>query len=163
MKIVDDDGNEVPPGVRGEIIQRGPNTMKGYFKQPEATRAALRDGWLYTNDIGYMDEEGYFYIVDRKKDMIIRGGENIYPREVDEVLYQHPKVQDAAVVGVPHEFLGEEVKAFIVLKHGEQATAEEIIAFCQERLADFKCPKTIEFREDLPKTAAGKILKRELQ
>jgi long-chain acyl-CoA synthetase len=136
--------------------------MKGYYKNEAATREAFRSGWFHTGDLGYRDEEGFFYIVDRKSDMIIRGGENIYPREIDEVLYQHPKVKDAATIGVPDPLYGEEVKSFIVLCEGEQATEGEVIAFCRERLADYKCPKTIEFLDDIPKGPTGKLLKREL-
>ena len=136
--------------------------MKGYYKNEAATRDAFRSGWFHTGDLGYRDEDGYFYVVDRKSDMIIRGGENIYPREIDEVLYQHPKVKDAATMGVPDELYGEEVKSFIVLRDGQQATERELIEFCIERLADFKCPTSIEFVEDIPKGPTGKLLKREL-
>ncbi|HET9528769.1 MAG TPA: long-chain fatty acid--CoA ligase, partial [Blastocatellia bacterium] len=123
---------------------------------------AFRSRWFHTGDLGYRDEDGFFYIVDRKSDMIIRGGENIYPREIDEVLYCHPKIKDAATVGVSDPLYGEEVKSFVVLREGEQAGEEEIIAFCRERLADYKCPKTIEFLDDIPKGPTGKLLKREL-
>ena len=152
----------MPAGVRGEIVLRGENIMKGYFRDPEATDRAFRGGWFHTGDIGYRDQEGYYYVVDRKSDMIIRGGENIYPREIDEVLYEHPKVRDAATVGVPDELYGEEVKSFVVLREGEQATAEEIIAHCRARLADYKCPKSVAFLDDIPKGPTGKLLKREL-
>jgi long-chain acyl-CoA synthetase len=159
MKIVDDNGIEVPLGVRGEIICKGDNVMKGYFKNPEANKQDLKNGWLYTGDIGYMDEDGFFYIVDRKKDMIIRGGENIYPREIEEVLYAYPGVSMAAVIGVYDEIYGEVPKAFIVMKEDTTATAEEVIAHCKQNLANYKVPKYIEFRDDLPKNPTGKIMK----
>jgi long-chain acyl-CoA synthetase len=162
IRIFDDSDREL--GVRqvGEIVLRGPNIMKGYYKNEAATRDAFRSGWFHTGDLGYRDEDGYFYVVDRKSDMIIRGGENIYPREIDEVLYQHPKVKDAATIGVPDELYGEEAKSFVVLRDGQRATERELIEFCTERLADFKCPKSIEFVEDIPKGPTGKLLKREL-
>ncbi len=162
-KIVDPEtGEELPPGEPGELLIRAPQVMKGYLNRPEETAEALKDGWLHTGDIAYMDEDGYFYIVDRKKDMIISGGYNVYPREVEEVLYQHPAVQEAAVAGVPHEYYGEMVKAYVVLKPGATATEEEIIQFCKERLAGYKVPKAVEFRSELPKTMVGKILRRVL-
>jgi long-chain acyl-CoA synthetase len=136
--------------------------MKGYYKNEPATTEAFRSGWFHTGDLGYQDEDGFFYVIDRKSDMIIRGGENIYPREIDEVLYAHPRVKDAATVGVPDELYGEDVKSFIVLRDGERATEHELIEFCKERLADFKCPKSIEFLEAIPKGPTGKLLKREL-
>ncbi|TFG05762.1 MAG: long-chain-fatty-acid--CoA ligase [Promethearchaeota archaeon] len=159
MKIVDINGNEVAPSVNGEIITRGDNVMKGYFKNPEANAQTLKDGWLYTGDIGYMTEDGFFYIIDRKKDMIIRGGENIYPREIEEVLYAFPGVSMAAVIGKSDEIYGEVPKAFVVMKEGETATAAEIIAHCKKNLADYKVPKFVEFRDDLPKNPTGKIMK----
>lgn len=162
VKIFDDADGERPPGQIGEIVLRGENVMKGYFKNPEATAQAFRGGWFHTGDVGYQDEEGFFYVVDRKSDLIIRGGENIYPREIDEVLYQHPAVKDAATIGVPDELYGEEVKAFVVLKDGMRCPEDELIAFCRARLADYKCPKTIEFLDDIPKGPTGKLLKREL-
>ena len=146
----------------GEILARGHCVMKGYWNKPEETEATLRDGWLLTGDLGYMDDKGYFYVVDRKKDMIIASGYNIYPREVEEVLYEHPKVQEAVVVGVPHEYRGETVKAFVVLKQGEQCTEEELDQFMRSRLAAYKVPRIYEFRKELPKTAVGKILRRAL-
>jgi long-chain acyl-CoA synthetase len=154
---------ELNLGEAGEILLKGPQVTKGYFKNPEATAEVLRGGWLSTGDIGYLDEEGYLFIVDRKKDVIIAGGYNIYPREVDEILYQHPKVQAACVVGVPDRYRGETVKAFIVLKQDQTATEADIIAFCKERLAAYKVPKFIEFRQSLPQTAVGKILRRVLR
>ncbi|MBI3952149.1 MAG: long-chain fatty acid--CoA ligase [Acidobacteria bacterium] len=162
MKIFDDADRELPPGQIGEIVLRGENIMKGYYKNPDATRQAFRSGWFHTGDVGYRDEDGFFYVVDRKSDMIIRGGENIYPREIDEVLYQHPAVKDAATIGVPDELYGEEVKAFVVLKDGMSCAEDELIAFCRARLADYKCPKTIQFLDDIPKGPTGKLLKREL-
>jgi long-chain acyl-CoA synthetase len=162
MKVFDDRDRELPSGQIGEIVLRGSNLMKGYYNNEAATREAFRSGWFHTGDLGYKDDDGYFYIVDRKSDMIIRAGENIYPREIDEVLYQHSSVKDAATVGVPDPLYGEEVKSFIVLREGESATQEEILAFCRERLADFKCPKQIEFLEEIPKGPTGKLLKREL-
>ncbi len=159
MKIVDDLGTEVPHGDLGEIIIRGDNVMKEYFKNPEANASTLKAGWLYTGDIGYMTSDGFFYIVDRKKDMIIRGGENIYPREIEEVLYSYPGVSLAAVIGVQDDIYGEVPKAFVVMKEGYSATADEIIVHCEENLADFKVPQSVEFREDLPKNPTGKILK----
>ncbi len=162
VRVFDDSDREVGIGEVGEIVLRGPNIMKGYYKNEEATREAFRSGWFHTGDLGYRDEDGFFYVVDRKSDMIIRAGENIYPREIDEVLYQHPKVHDAATIGVKDDLYGEEVKAFVVLRAGQQTTEEEILSFCRERLADFKCPKSIEFLEGIPKGPTGKLLKREL-
>ena len=159
MKIVDDDGKDVPPGVRGEIICKGDNNMKAYFKNPDANAATLKNGWLYTGDVGYMTEDGFFYIVDRKKDMIKRGGENVYPREIEEVLYAYPGVSLAAVIGVLDSIYQDVPKAFIVMKEGQTATAEQIIAHCKKNLADFKVPKFVEFRDDLPKNPTGKIMK----
>jgi long-chain acyl-CoA synthetase len=155
-------GEEANVNEIGELVVRGPQVMKGYWNQPIETEAVLRDGWLYTGDLGYMDERGYFFIVDRKKDMIIASGYNIYPREVEEVLYEHPKVQEAAVVGVPDAYRGETVKAFIVLKQGEECTKEELDHFMRSRLAAYKVPRIYEFRKELPKTAVGKILRRVL-
>ncbi|MED0656044.1 long-chain-fatty-acid--CoA ligase [Anoxybacillus ayderensis] len=146
----------------GEIVVRGPQVMKGYWNRPEETAATLRDGWLYTGDLGYMNDEGYFFVVDRKKDMIIASGYNVYPREVEEVLYEHPKVQEAVVIGVPDAYRGETVKAFIVLKEGEQCTEEELDQFMRSKLAAYKVPRIYEFRKELPKTAVGKILRRAL-
>jgi long-chain acyl-CoA synthetase len=162
MRVVDEEDREVTDGELGEIVLRGENILKGYYRNPEATATAFRNGWFHTGDIGYRDADGFFYIVDRKSDMIIRGGENIYPREIDEVLYQHPSVAAAAAVGVPDQLYGEEVAAFIVLREGREATEEEIIAFCRDRLADYKCPKTVRFVSEIPKGPTGKLLKREL-
>lgn len=162
MKVFDDNDREVSNGELGEIVLRGENILKGYYKNPEATANAFRNGWFHTGDIGYRDPDGFFYIVDRKSDMIIRGGENIYPREIDEVLYQHPCVAAAAAVGIPDSLYGEEVTAFVVLKDGDQIAEEELITFCRERLADYKCPKRIHFVKEIPKGPTGKLLKREL-
>ena len=155
--------SEMPVGEIGEITIRGPQVMKGYWNKPEETALVLRDGWLYTGDIAKKDADGYFYIVDRTKDMIIAGGFNIYPREVEEVLFECPKVQEAAVIGVPDPYRGETVKAFVVLKPGVTATAEEIIAFCRERMAAYKAPRQVVFRDSLPKSGVGKYLRRELR
>jgi long-chain acyl-CoA synthetase len=163
LKIVDDQGNAMPPNKEGEVLIRGVNIMKGYYRNPEATAAALKNGWLYTGDIGKLDDDGYLYIVGRKKEMIIRGGYNVYPREIEELLYEHPAVQECAVIGAPHPELGEEVKAVVYLKNGKQTTPDEIRAYCRERVAAFKYPRLVEIRsEPLPKTATGKILKRAL-
>jgi long-chain acyl-CoA synthetase len=137
--------------------------MKGYYKKPEETASSLKEGWFYTGDIGHFDEEGYLSIIDRKKDMIIAGGFNIYPKEIDEVLYEHPKILEACTIGVPDEYRGENVKSFIVKKQGESLTADEVIEYCRDKLAAFKMPKEVEFVEELPKSAIGKILRRELK
>lgn len=154
---------DMPVGEPGELIIKGPQVMKGYKGKPEETANALRDGWMYTGDIATMDEDGYFYIVDRKKDMIISGGYNIYPREIDEVYYEHPKVQEACAIGIPDPRKGECVKLFVVLKEGETATAEELIEFGRSRLAAYKLPVEVEFRKELPKTNVGKILRKQLR
>ncbi|MBA2712684.1 MAG: long-chain fatty acid--CoA ligase [Rubrobacteraceae bacterium] len=153
---------EMPVGESGELIIKGPQVMKGYLNMPEETATALKDGWLHTGDVAKMDEDGYFYIVDRKKDMILASGYNVYPREVEEVLFEHPDVAEAVAIGVPDEYRGETVKAFVVKRSGAQTTEEEILAFCKERLAAYKTPKAIEFRDDLPKSAVGKLLRRVL-
>ncbi|HEX7955830.1 MAG TPA: long-chain-fatty-acid--CoA ligase [Pyrinomonadaceae bacterium] len=163
MRVVDEDDRELPDGESGEIVMRGENVFKGYFKNDEATARAFRGGWFHTGDVGYRDAEGFFHVIDRKSDMVIRGGENIYPREIDELLYEHPAVAEAAAFGVPDELYGEEVAAFVVLKEGRAATGEEIAAYCRERLADFKCPKTVRVVASLPKGPTGKVLKRELR
>ncbi len=164
-RIVDlDDGErELAVGEVGEIAIRGPQVMKGYWTKPEETALVLSDGWLYTGDVARKDEDGYFYIVDRKKDLIIAGGYNIYPREVEEVLWEHPKILEAAVIGVPDTYRGETVKAFVVLQPGTSATADEIVAFCRERLAAYKVPRLVVFRESLPKSGVGKYLRRALR
>ena len=160
---VEEGREEVPSGEPGEIIIKSPLIMKEYWGNPEETAGQIKDGWLYTGDIAVRDEDDYFSIVDRKKDMIIAGGYNIYPREIDEVLYQHPKIADAVSVGIPDEYRGETVKAFVVLKEGKTATEEEIIHFCREKLAAYKSPKLVEFRDELPKSAVGKILRKVLR
>jgi long-chain acyl-CoA synthetase len=153
---------EMPIGESGELIIKGPQVMKGYLNLPEETAETLEGGWLYTGDVAKMDESGYFYIVDRKKDMIVASGYNVYPREIVEVLFEHPDVAEAVAIGVADEYRGESVKAFVVKRSGAQATEEEILAFCKERLAPYKTPKAVEFREDLPKSAVGKLLRRVL-
>ncbi|MED4781706.1 AMP-binding protein [Brevibacillus choshinensis] len=163
-RIVDSaTGEALPQGEVGELAVKGPQVMKGYWNRPEETAAILQDGWLLTGDMGYMDEEGYFYIVDRKKDMIIAGGFNIYPREVEEVLFEHPAIQEAAVIGVPDPYRGETVKAFVVFKQGQHASEEELEKHCRQRLAAYKIPRKYEIRADLPKTMVGKVLRRQLQ
>ncbi len=165
LKIVDlETGTkELPTGKAGEICIRGPQLMTGYYKKPEETKNALRDGWLYTGDIGFLDEDGHLTLVDRKKDMIVAGGYNIYPKEIDEVLFGHPKILEACAVGLPDEYRGETVKAFVVVRSGETLTEEEIIEYCKERLALYKVPRKIAFLDALPKSAVGKILRRELR
>ena len=162
IRIVDENGAEVPIGARGEIVIRGPNVMKGYWGRPDATAETIRDGWFHTGDIGVMDEDGYFFIVDRLKDMIIRGGYNVYPREVEEVLYEHPAVREVAVVGVPDPELGEEVAAAVALKEGAAADEDELRDFVKARVAPYKYPRLISFFPDLPKGPSGKIVKREI-
>jgi long-chain acyl-CoA synthetase len=164
MMVVDDEGNEVPQGEPGEIVIRGHNIMKGYWNRDEATREAIDDdGWFKSGDMATVDEDGYFFIVDRKKDMIIRGGYNVYPREIEEVLYEHPAVAEAAVLGVPHPELGEEVGAAVAVKSGQQVAAEELQAFVKDQVAAYKYPRLIWFMDELPKGPTGKILKREIE
>jgi long-chain acyl-CoA synthetase len=163
VKIVDPQGHEVPRGAVGEIIVRGPNIMLGYWNKPEETANALRDGWLYTGDAAWMDEQGYLFIVDRLKDMIVSGGENIYSAEVENVLARHPAVALSAVIGIPHETWGEAVHAVVVLKPGAEVDEEQLRRYCRQFIAGYKCPKSIEFRDALPLSAAGKVLKRELR
>ena len=163
MKVFDENDNELPPGELGEIVIRGPNVMKGYLGREEDTKEALRSGWLHSGDIGYYDEEGYFYIVDRVKDMINVAGFKVYPREVEEVLFKHPAVKEAAVIGVPDPVKGEGVKAYIVLKEGMEMSEEDIIDYCKARIASFKAPRCVEFIDSLPKSPSGKILKKELR
>jgi long-chain acyl-CoA synthetase len=165
VKIVDIEGGEedVPQGEPGELIIRSPLIMKEYWNNPEETAGQMKDGWLYTGDIVVQDEDDYFAIVDRKKDMIIAGGYNVYPREIDEVLFQHPKVAEAVAVGIADEYRGETVKAFVVPKEGETLTEEDVIGFCKEKLAAYKAPKIVEFRTELPKSAVGKILRKVLR
>jgi acyl-CoA synthetase (AMP-forming)/AMP-acid ligase II len=163
VRIVDDDGRDVRPNTLGEIVLRGPKVFKGYWKNPQATAEVLKNGWFHTGDIGTLDEEGYLYIVDRKKDIIISGGENVASLEVERVIYELPQVLETAVVGIPHPKWQEIPKAFVVLKKGEKLTAEEITAHCSKKLAKFKVPKEVEFIDILPRNPSGKILKRELR
>ena len=165
VRLVDvDEGKEdVPRGQPGEILIKSPLVMKEYWNKPDETAKHLSDGWLHTGDIAVMDEDDYFQIVDRKKDMIIAGGYNIYPREVDEVLYEHPKIKEACTVGIADAYRGETVKVFIVPREGETLTEEEVLSFCKEKLAAYKRPKFVEFRDSLPKSAVGKILRKTLR
>jgi acyl-CoA synthetase (AMP-forming)/AMP-acid ligase II len=164
MKVIDAEGNDLPPGEIGEFVARGPRIMKGYFKDEEKTAQAFtKDGWLRTGDTGYMDEEGYFYLAGRGDDMIIRGGENISPEEVETVLYSHPKIEEAAVIGVPDPEWGQEPRAIVVLKKGKSATPEEIIEYCRQKLSSFKRPRSVVFVDELPRNPMGKVLKRVLR
>jgi long-chain acyl-CoA synthetase len=163
MRVVDEDDEPVAQGEIGEIVIRGHNIMKGYWQRPDATEEAMRGGWFHSGDMARVDEDGYFYIVDRKKDLIIRGGYNVYPREVEEVLYEHPKIREAAVVGVPHDEWGEEIGAAVVLHAGEELSAEEVSAYVKERIAAYKYPRLVWFLDELPKGPTGKILKREIE
>jgi long-chain acyl-CoA synthetase len=163
VRLCDEHDQEVPQGEVGEICVRGANVMKGYFNKPEETAQTLRGGWLHTGDMAYKDEDGYLFIVDRKKEMIIRGGENIYPKELEGIMFTHPKVMEVAVVGAPDEIYGEEVMACIVLKPGESITGEEFREWCKENMASYKVPKYVDFRESLPKNILGKVLKKELK
>ncbi len=165
VKIFDDHGKELPPGEenRGEIVIKGHNVMKGYWRKPEATAESIKDGWFYSGDIGYKDDEGFMFIVDRKKEMIIRGGFNVYPREIEEVIYQHPSVAEAAVIGLPDEKFGEEVHAVVAAKPGMTIDPAELQAFVKERVAAYKYPRTIEVLKELPKGPTGKIMKREIK
>jgi len=163
IRIVDGHGQDVPEGERGELIMRGPTLMAGYWNQPEATDEAIRGGWFHTGDIAVKDSDGYFFIVDRKKDMIIRGGYNVYPRELEEVIYAHPAVREAAVVGVPHVSLGEEVAAVVALKQGADLAPDALRAYMKERVAAYKYPRIVWMVDELPKGPTGKILKREIK
>jgi len=164
MKIVSlDDGHDLPPGELGEISLRSPTVMLGYYKNPEETQKTIVDRWLHTGDIGYMDGDGYFYITDRKKDLIIVGGFNVFPREIDELIYQHPKVKEGISVGLPDSRKGERIKVYIILKEEETATAEEFIAYFKEKLTPYKVPSEVEFRKELPKSMIGKIPRRALR
>ncbi|HEY5816005.1 MAG TPA: long-chain fatty acid--CoA ligase [Solirubrobacterales bacterium] len=163
MKVVDENDAEVEQGEVGEIVIRGHNIMKGYWQRPDATEEAMRGGWFHSGDMARTDEEGYFFIVDRKKDLIIRGGYNVYPREVEEVLYEHPKIREAAVLGVPHDEWGEEIGAAVVLHEGEELNPEEVSAYVKDRIAAYKYPRVVWFLDDLPKGPTGKILKREIE
>src|SRR3712207_2396322 len=163
IRVVDPDDNEVPQGEVGEIVLRSQHLMTGYWNREEATEEVMRGGWFHTGDMARVDEEGYFFIVDRKKDLIIRGGYNVYPREIEEALYEHPAVREAAVVGVPHESLGEEVGAAVALKDGAEASEDELRDFMKQRVAAYKYPRVIWIVDDLPKGPTGKILKREIE
>jgi long-chain acyl-CoA synthetase len=163
VKETDKGIEEVPVGEVGELIIKGPQVMKGYWNKPEETRAVLKDNWLFTGDLARMDEDGYFYIVDRKKDMIVASGYNVYPREIEEVLYQHPAVKEVIVIGVSHEYRGETVKAYVTLKEEQKATEKELIEFSRKYLAPYKVPRMIEFRDQLPRSAVGKLLRRVLR
>ncbi|MBU2645309.1 long-chain fatty acid--CoA ligase [bacterium] len=163
IRIIDDNGNDVPPNVNGEIIMKSPNNMKGYWKRPEADKETIKDGWIYSGDIAKMDEDGFIYIMDRKKDMIISGGENIYPAEIEDVLLTHPKIADASVIGYPHEKWQEAVKAIITIKPNEKLTEEELVEWCQGKLGRFKIPKKVVFTDNIPRTPTGKVLKRILR
>ena len=163
VKIINKEGQELPQGQQGEIMVKGNNVMKSYYKNPEATAEAVTpDGWFHSGDLGYLDADGFVFITGRIKELIIRGGENIQPREIDEVLYSHPKIQDAATVGVPDPLFGEEVKSFVVLKPGEKCSEEELLDYCRQHLAAFKCPKSIAFIQEMPKSPGGKIIRRKL-
>ena len=163
VHVVDEDGNDVEPGETGEFVTSGPQVVSGYWEKPEETENAIPGGHLHTGDVGFMDEAGWFYLVDRKKDQINAAGYKIWPRDVEDVLYAHDAVKEAAVVGVPDEYRGETVKAFVSLKTGQSVTEQTLIAFCKERMAAYKYPRRIEFVDELPKTASGKILRRELR
>jgi long-chain acyl-CoA synthetase len=163
VRIFNDRDEELPSGSDGEVVIRGQNVLKSYYRRPEATAETIRAGWFHTGDIGRLDEEGYLYIVDRKKDMIIRGGFNVYPRELEEILYGHPSVVECAVIGVPDAEHGEEIKAVIALRPGASLTEDELRGYCKERMAAYKYPRIYEFRAELPKGPTGKILKRELK
>ncbi|RUA28764.1 MAG: hypothetical protein DSY78_14865 [Chloroflexi bacterium] len=161
--ILDEVGNPVPNGTIGEICARGPQVMKGYWNQPEATAEAIRDGWMDTGDAATLDDEGYLYVQDRVKDMIVSGGENVYPRVIEEVLFKHPAIADAAVIGIPDQKWGEAVKAVVQLRPGATATEAELIEHCRGQLGGFELPKSVDFIEALPRNASGKVLKRELR
>jgi long-chain acyl-CoA synthetase len=163
MRIIDEAGNDVEAGEIGEIIIKGKRSMTGYWRNSDYTAETIKDGWLYTGDMGFYDEKGFIYIADRKKDMIVTGGENVYPKEVEEVLYRHPAVMEAAIIGIPDDYWVERVQAVVVLKEGQEATAEEIIDFCKEHIAHYKAPKGVDFVESLPKSPQGKILKKEIR
>jgi len=163
VRVVDEHDNPVPPGTIGEVVGRGPQMMRGYWNLPDATASALRGGWMHTGDAGILDEDGYLFLQDRVKDMIVSGGENIYPREVEDVLFQHAAIADAAVIGVPDDTFGETVKALVVLRENAVATPEEIIEFCKGKLGGYKRPRSVEFRPTLPRNPSGKVLKRELR
>jgi long-chain acyl-CoA synthetase len=158
-----DGEKDVPQGECGELVVKGPQITKGYLNKPEETEKILRNGWLRTGDLARMDEDGYLFIVDRLKELIICGGYNVYPRDIEEVIYSHPDILEAAVIGIPHPSRGEAVKVFAVLKEGKEMTTDDLIGYCSDKLAKYKLPTEVEFRESLPKSAVGKILKRELK
>lgn len=163
VKIFDEDGKELPPGEVGEIVVRGARVMSGYWKSPEATNATLKNGWIYTGDLGWVDDDGYFFLSGRAKDIIIRGGENISPEEVEKAVGSHPAVEEAAVIGIPDPVWGEAIMAVVILKKGQKATEEEIIEHCRQSLASFKKPERIAFVDDLPRNAMGKVMRRSLR
>ena len=163
VKLVDDDGNEVPTGEKGELWYRGHNVMKGYYKKPEANAKTLTDGWLHSGDVAIKDDDGFYFIVDRTKDMIIRGGLNVYPREVEEVMIQHDEISLVAVIGIPHDQMGEEIKAYVVLEEGSTLSESDVIEYTKNKLAAYKYPRLVEFVPSLPMSATGKILKKELR
>jgi acyl-CoA synthetase (AMP-forming)/AMP-acid ligase II len=163
MRVVDEEDRDVRTGEIGEILIKSKWIMTGYWHNPDATNKAIRNGWLYTGDMGYYDERGFIYIADRKKDMIVTGGENVYPKEVEEILYRHPAVSEAAVIGIPDPYWVEQVHALVVLNRGAQATEEEITTFCRKKIAHYKAPKSVEFLASLPKNPQGKILKKEIR
>ena len=163
IRVVDDEGRDVAPGEVGEVIGRGDNLMKGYWRMPQATEEALKDGYMHTGDLATMDENGYLYLVGRKKDVIVSGGKTIYPTEVEEVIYQHPAIVEAALIGVPDEKLGEALKAIVVVRKGEKVTADDILEFCQQRLPDYASPKSVALMEKLPRNPAGKVMRKALQ
>jgi acyl-CoA synthetase (AMP-forming)/AMP-acid ligase II len=164
MKVIDDDGNDLPPNEVGEIVARGPRVMSGYWKDEEKTGKTIdKDGWVHTGDMGYMDEDGYFFLAGRATDMIIRAGENISPEEVEGVLFSYPKIDDVAVIGVPDEEWGEVPMAVVVVKKGQEATAEEIMEYCRANLASFKRPRSVAFMDELPRNQMGKVLKKDLR
>ncbi len=163
VRIVDEQGQPVPNGTIGEVAVRGPQLMRGYWNRPEDTDAALRNGWMHTGDAGILDDEGYLFIQDRVKDMIVSGGENVYPREVEEVLFQHPGIADAAVIGIPHEKWGETIKAIVVKKEGQNVSADDVLAFCRDKLGGYKQPRSVDFIAELPRNPSGKVLKKDLR
>jgi acyl-CoA synthetase (AMP-forming)/AMP-acid ligase II len=163
VRIVDEDGVPVKRGEVGEIAIRGKHVMMGYWKNPEQTEKVIRNGWYHSGDMGYLDEDNYLFLVDRKADMIVTGGENVYPKETEDALYEHPGVQECAVVSAPDVRWGERVQAVVVLKPGKSATEEELVNHCKSKLAGYKCPKKIEFWEEMPKTPLGKILRKEVK
>ncbi len=162
-RIVDKDNRILPPDEVGELICRGPNVMQGYYRNPEGTEKAIQNGWLHTGDLARMDDEGFFYIVDRKKEMIVSGGENIYPKEIEDVLIKHPAISDVVVIGVPDPDWGESVKAFVVAREGQTIDEQEVVSFCKKNLASYKKPKAVAFISEIPRNPSGKALKRLLR